>query len=107
MIAIIPVMTDTKGAQLSLKFARSPFFALINRELNSYHFIKNPFLNDEKNVGPKILNLLCEENKVDSLIAFELGLKLQQHAKKREVQFIILNKINNKLVDILNLMGLE
>jgi len=106
MIAAIPVMSDKKEAQLSLKFARSPFFALVDREFNTYRFIENPFYEDEKGVGPKILSLLCEENAVGSLVAFELGLKLQQHAKSKGLQFIILNE-NNKLVDILKLMGLE
>jgi len=107
MIAAIPVMSDKKEAQLSLKFARSPFFALINREVNTFRFIENPFANDEKGVGPKILSLLCEDNAVDALVAFELGLKLQQHAKTKGLQFIILNENNNKLIDILKLMGLE
>lgn len=107
MIAAIPVMNDNKEAQLSLKFARSPFFALVDREFNTYRFIENPFAKDEKGVGPKILTLLCEENAVGSFVAFELGLKLQQHAKSKGLQFIILNENNNKLVDILKLMGLE
>ena len=107
MIAAIPVMSDKKEAQLSLKFARSPFFALINCEDNTFRFIENPFAEDEKGVGPKILSLLCKDNAVDSFVAFELGLKLQQHAKTEGLQFIILNENNNKLVDILKLMGLE
>ena len=107
MIAAIPVMSNDKDAQLSLKFARSPFFALINREEKTCRFIVNPFAEDEKGVGPKILSLLCENNTVDSLVAFELGLKLQQHAKTKGLQFIILKENNNKLVDILKLMRLE
>lgn len=107
MIAAIPVMSNKKEAQLSLKFARSPFFALVNREFNTYRFIENPFAEDEEGVGTKILTLLYDENAVVSLVAFELGLKLQQYAKSKGLQFIILNENNNKLADILNLMELE
>lgn len=107
MIAAIPVMSDKKEATISSKFARSPYFAIINRSDNSCRFIENPFADDEKGVGPKILSLLCETNAVGSIIAFELGLKLQQHAKTKGVQFIILNENNSKLLDIIKMMGLE
>jgi len=107
MIAVIPVMSDKNDAQLSLKFARSPFFALVDRFNCTYRFIENPFAKDEKGVGPKILSLLCQDNEVDTLVAFELGLKLQQHAKSEGLQFIILNENNTRLKDILKLMGLE
>jgi len=107
MIAAIPVMTDKKEAQLSLKFARSPYFALVDRSNSTYRFVENPFAEDEKGVGPKILSLLCQDNGVDAFVAFELGLKLHQLAKTKGLQFIILNEKNNKLEDILKLMGLE
>lgn len=106
MIAAIPVMSDKKEAQL-LKFARSPYFALVNRETSNYRVIENPFVEDEKGVGLKILSLLCDDNAVNAFVAFELGLKLQQHAKAKGLQFIILNEKNNKLKDILKMMGLE
>jgi len=107
MIAAIPVMSDTKDAQLSLKFARSPYFALVDRLTGTYRFIENPFAEDKKGVGPKILSLLCKDNGVNALVAFELGLKLQQLAKSKGLQFIILNENKSKFKDILKLMGLD
>ncbi|RXQ95620.1 hypothetical protein EO244_07085 [Ancylomarina salipaludis] len=107
MIAAIPVMSDTNEAQLSSKFARSPYFVLVDKSKKVYRFVKNPFANDEKGVGPKILTLLCQDNGVDAFIAFELGLKLQQLAKAKGLQFIILNENKKQLSDILKLMGID
>ena len=107
MVAAIPVMSNINEAQLSSKFARSPYFVLVDKSHKTYRFVENPFANDEKGVGPKILTLLCQDNGVDTFIAFELGLKLQQLAKTKGLQFIILNENNKTLGDILKLMGIE
>lgn len=107
MKAVLPIQTDSVEGLISLKFARSKFFALIDRDKRAYEIIESPFAKDQKNVGKNVFTFLIEEKKVDTFIAFELGLKVQQLTTKKKIQLIILNEKDNTFKNILQYMKLD
>ena len=89
---------------MALKFARSSFFAIINKEQANIDIISNPYTGEKLQVGKNVVTLLQKEYGVDTLIAYELGLNVQQLAAKRKLRLIILGEKNNSLEGILKLM---
>ena len=105
MIAAIPIENRTMNSNISTKFARSMFYAIVNTNNNIIEFTKNNFVNEKTGVGKEIIKLLTNKYHVNSLIAFELGLKIQQIACEKKLQLIIVNKKNHTLDQLLKLMN--
>lgn len=101
----IPVQKNTPRSALSLKFARSPYFALIDSETGITEFIENPHLDSPIKTGMRVFELLAEINKTDTFLAYELGLRIQQLAVKKKLQLIIINQKNRRLDHITELIN--
>jgi hypothetical protein len=100
----IPIEVDSLDAPISLKFARSRFFAIIEKTNLHFEIIENSYYGQKSGAGKSIFNYLIGEKKVNALIAFELGLIIQQMAYKEKVQLIILSEKNESLKHIRELM---
>lgn len=103
----IPVETKQKSSIVSKKFARSNFFAIVDQELKSYEYMENPYKDLSMGVGKKLLNLLVEEHEINILLAFELGLKVQQMATEANLQLIIINEKRQTLKQLLAYLKFE
>lgn len=103
----IPIESNLKSSTISKKFARSNYFAIIDKELKSVEIIENPFKELNLGVGKKLLNLLRTKHKVDTLLAFELGLKVQQMANEALLQLIIINEKRQTLKQLLAYLKIE
>jgi len=99
----IPVQNKTYESKVSLTFARSPFFAVWEKGSDDVDFITNPYRKDKAGVGSLIFELLITEKEANILLAYELGLKVQQLALKNKIQLILINNRNQTLSDILKL----
>lgn len=97
----IPVEAESKHSKLSLKFARSPFFAIVDRENAKVEIVANPFFEERFEVGKKLLKWLIEHYQVNTLLAFELGIKVQQKANEAKMQLIIINEKKQTLKQLL------
>lgn len=97
----IPILSNNKKGQVSPTFARSSYFAIIDQQLDKVEIISNPFLNVKQNLGNKLINWLLNEYNVDTLLAFELGVKVQQIANEHQMQLIIINEKNQTLKQLL------
>jgi len=103
MIAALPLRSDTEKSAVSLKFARCQFFAIIDKERKTCTMIRNKYFAESSQVGKQVYSELMK-HKVNTLIAYELGLKVQQMANRKKHQLIILNQKKTQLKDLLNLM---
>ena len=103
----IPIETKQKSGIVSKKFARSNFFALVDKELKSYELIENPFKDLSMGVGKKLLNLLVKEHQIDALLAFELGLKVHLMATEAAMQLIIISEKRQTLKQLLSYLQVE
>ncbi len=106
MIYALPIDSDSPQAAISTRFARTPFFAIINKAAGEYKIIANPFFETKKKTGQNVMQLMESQN-ISALIAFELGLIVQQMANKKRMQLIILNQKNKKLNEILELLKIQ
>jgi predicted Fe-Mo cluster-binding NifX family protein len=107
MIVAIPIKKDSVKSTISLKFARSSYFAIVNKEAKSVRIIKNPFENDNSDVGKRIVNWLRVDHMADAFVAYELGLKVQQLAKEKKIQLIVMNNDSIKLEKMLKYMNVD
>lgn len=103
----IPISSDRNKSTVSKKFARSKYFALVDKINRTVDIIENPYTDLKLNVGKKLLNWLRIEHKVDTLLAFELGLKVQQLANDSKIQLIIINEKKQTLKQLLSYLKLE
>lgn len=103
----IPISSESKTSTVSKKFARSKYFALADKINRTVDIIENPYAELKLGVGKKLLNWLIVEHKVDALLAFELGLKVQQLANDSKIQLIIINEKKQTLKQLLSFLKLE
>lgn len=104
MLAVVPIKENKNDAQISTRFARTPYFAIINTELNWVNILDNPYSKESSSTGKIILEWLTTKHKVDTLIAFELGIKVQQLSKAKKLQLILIDNKNRTLQKILDLL---
>lgn len=97
----IPVESNSRASFVSRKFARSNFIAVVDQEQNACDIIENPFKDLSMGVGKKLISLLVDTYKIDSLLAFELGLKVQQLATGLDLRLIIINEKKQSLKQLL------
>lgn len=101
MVLAIPIIEKDVKSFVSTKFARSNCFAIVNKEDNRFDLIINKFSNEQTGVGKKLFAWLTDEYKVDTLLAYELGIKVQQLAHQNNMQLIIMNDDQVKLEKLL------
>ncbi len=107
MIIAIPLIENSTKSKLSEKFARAPYFALVCKEQMTYQIVKNICLETSEKVGKCVTEFLFKKHQVDSIVAFELGVKVQQIAVQKNVQLIILNTKQRTFSDLLKLLKIE
>lgn len=107
MRIVIPIDDKSLTSNVSDTFARSNFFALVDKENGDLKMVENPFKDMTKGVGVKLFEWLVDTHKVNALLAFEMGYKVQQMASEANLQIIIVNEQNKTLEELLNFMGIE
>ncbi|MDA3816787.1 MAG: hypothetical protein PF486_05375 [Prolixibacteraceae bacterium] len=103
----IPIDNKNIRSTVSDTFARSNFFALLDKENGDLQMVENPFKDMNKGVGVKLFEWLVVTQNVDALLAFEMGYKVQQMANDANLQIIIVNEQNKTLEELMNFMGVE
>ena len=104
MKVAIPIVSANRNSKLSLRFARSNYFAVVDVDTGNYHIIENPYTDLQMQAGKNSLEMLIHKENVDTLIAFELGLKIQQYAARSNIRLILLNDAKKTLDTLLKLM---
>lgn len=99
--------TDDYSSLVFKRFARAPFFGIIDTVTKQYSIVANDFFDSKEHAGKLAVDMLCSECNISCFIAFELGLKVQQLAKKMNVQQIILNNDKQTFDQILSLLKVE
>ena len=107
MIAAIPVENDRHDAQLYPRFARSPFFAIADTMAGTVRFVANPHAGDAQGLGISAVSFLAGECSADTLVAYELGLKVQQAAHTHGLGQIILHTDQHSLASLLQIMNMN
>ena len=92
-------LTENKKT-ISRVFARAPFFAIIEKGSTFTEVLENPFFEQTKGVGGKIVEFMVTVKSVSCFIAYEFGLKLKDAGDEHNVQFIVLSKRYKALNDI-------
>lgn len=105
MIVAIPVSDKSLKGTISAKFSRSPYFAIVNKEEKKYEFVVNSYIDENEGVGKKLFAWLIKLHGIDTLLAYELGIKVQQLADEQNLQLIIINDESMTLKKILQYLG--
>jgi predicted Fe-Mo cluster-binding NifX family protein len=103
----IPLKENNQSSALSMTFGRSNYFALVDQKESSVKIVENPFVDENRKVGQRLLEWLTNEYEVNALMALELGLKVQQLASHQQLQLIIISEKNRTLKQLLDLMKLN
>lgn len=104
MIAAIPLNEAETFSTISSRFTRSNYFAILNSDLRKINIVQNPYSSKNKDAGLISLERLVSKYNVDTLIAFELGIKVQKAANQKKLQLILLDNRNKTLDDIKDLL---
>ncbi len=107
MIAAIPVESASENAAISMRFARSGFFCILNRATGDMQFVENEFASSKQGAGKGVFNWLTGELGVTQFMGHELGMKLQHLATEKKVQLIILPTNLTALSGLFGLMKLQ
>ena len=100
----IPVTNNIENPDLSLRFGRSPFFAIISDNQKQQQIVENPFYDQKKGIANALKQLLIDKYDIGMFIAYELGLKIQEIAGKNNIQLVIINTKNKTLNEIKELL---
>ncbi len=100
----IPLQEDSKQGLIAQHFARAKYFAVVDKENSLLEVMPNPCLGMSAQVGKCSLLYLISRKAVDTIIAYELGHKVQQIASEKSICLILINKKYNKLNQLLKLM---
>lgn len=107
MIIAIPIEQMSLKSKISTKFARSNYFAVVNKLDKNYTIIQNPYIDENVRVGQKLIDWLSADYDVDTLLAYELGLKVQQLASQKEMQFILVENESLTLEKLLTYLQIN
>lgn len=107
MYLAIPIVEKDRNSKLSEKFARAPYFALIHKEEKSVELVENSCLEAQEKVGKCVVEFLFEQHRVNTIVAFELGVKVQQIAHQNKIQLVLLNTKQHTLMELLKLLKIE
>jgi predicted Fe-Mo cluster-binding NifX family protein len=101
----VPLQESSHDGKIALRFARAQYFALIDKDQHTIEFFQNPCSDMSLKTGKCIMDFLVDNKKIDTLLAFELGLRVQQIAKKNDLQMILINEQKRTLKELLELMN--
>jgi predicted Fe-Mo cluster-binding NifX family protein len=105
MKIVIPINANNLEAEISTRFSRSPFYAIIDKTTKVTHIIPNQFVDQKSGAGKAIVDYLVNNYNVTSFAALEIGLKVQEIATKKKIQLIILHSQTQKLKQVQTLMN--
>ncbi len=82
-------VTEDNGfdSKISDRLARAPFFIVIEND-KIIETIKNPYLQQERGVGPKVISMLSQKG-VDILVGPQAGVKAQEALKEANIKLFI------------------
>ncbi len=101
----IPLQENSKQGTIATRFARAKYFAVVDTEQHLFELMPNPCLGMTTQAGKCSLLYLISRQEVDTIIAYELGYKVQQIANENKIRLILINKKHNKLSHLLKLMN--
>lgn len=107
MIAAIPIETEHLEARLYPRFARSPFYAIADTVAGTVQIVANPHAEDAQGLGISAVSFLADECRADTLVAYELGLKVQKAAHSLGLGQIILHSDQHSLASLLEMMNVK
>ena len=102
----LPVIHKNKSAKISHLFARSEYFAIIDKTNKTYEIIENPYFKMDAGIGQSVTELLLSHD-VRAFIGYEIGLNMQQIAKKQKIQLIVIKPNFTKLEQVLELIKIK
>ena len=103
----IPVLENTNESKLSEKFARAPYFVLVDKDTKSYEIVENRCLESNEKVGFCVTEFLFKKHNVEAIVAYELGIRVQQIADEKQIQLIIIDNKHRTLNELLTLLKIE
>ena len=103
----IPLMNGSHRGLIAPRFARAKYFAIVDKEQNLLEVLPNPCLGISTQAGKCTMLYLITRKKVDTIVAYELGLKAQQIAQENNIQLILINEKNKSLDHLLKLMNFK
>ena len=101
----IPISKNSIEAEISTRFSRSPFYAIIDKSTQEIQIISNCYVEQKSGAGKAIVEFLTSNHKVNAFAAFEIGQKVQEIASKKKIQLIILHTRTQTLKQIQALMN--
>ncbi|MDA3880675.1 MAG: hypothetical protein PF436_09835 [Prolixibacteraceae bacterium] len=107
MIIAIPIEKEQFDSTISTTFARSNYFAIVDKSNGKVQITENLFKDIQKGAGIKLFHWLIEKQNIDALLAFEMGYKMQQMATEASLQIIIINEHSKTLNQLLEYMNIN
>lgn len=104
MILAIPIDSESQDSPIAQQFARAKYFAVADRNKCSIEILPNPCLGMSAKVGKCAILYLTTRKSVDTLVAHEIGLNVQQMAQKQNIRLILIDKKYKKLNELFKLM---
>ena len=104
MKAAVPIESDSIDATISMRFARCPYLAIIDPFSAEFDIIENTYSRMTTGAGRSIVEFLVTMKQVKVIIAYELGLNVQQKAIQKKIQLILLGKKDITLNQLILLM---
>lgn len=89
--AVIPVESDGSDPKLFGRFARSPFFAIVDVVEEKTEIVPNVLIEHAQGIGAAVTEYLAVMRRANLFVAYELGLKVQALAHKRGLGQVILH----------------
>lgn len=102
----VPIEVNNSDATITSRFARSPFFALIDEMTGHIDFIENRYCKIQNGIGKEVVKFLVEHG-VDTFLAYEIGLKIKQFSVEYKIQVIQLHEKNKTLQSIIQLLDIK
>jgi predicted Fe-Mo cluster-binding NifX family protein len=107
MTLAIPIEDKTHNSDIALRFARAKYFAIVNKDQHSLEILPNPCLGLSVQAGKCTILYLTTRKNVDTLLAYELGLNVQQIAQKNNLQLILISEKRKSLNQLLKIMNIK
>ena len=104
MILAIPIEDKSDNSKIAIRFARAKYYAILDKHHQSLEILPNPCLGISVQTGKCTILYLTTRKKVDTLVAYEFGLNVQQYAQKNNMQMILIDKKNSSLDQLLKLI---
>lgn len=79
--------SDEPSSHVSTQGARALYFLLFNEDGNLNEILENPFVNNEKQVGPSVANMLSKMG-VNKVIAGRFGPKFKEALVENQIACI-------------------